>query len=161
MADRIRSVHSSSRSRTRAPTLQFGRSFNLLRLKAFNHEVVIGNSEVRHWQAHNIDRARRHPPQPFQEDYRDAPALQIPFFCPVADMPAALIRVFGGWQMERLSNDHQSQRALAVVTLGMDTGDGALCVFRKAIAGGGRGRQWGRSASRFAIGKRGTGWSRR
>jgi hypothetical protein len=31
MADRIRPVHSSSRSRKSAPTLQFGRSFNLLR----------------------------------------------------------------------------------------------------------------------------------
>ena len=38
---------------------------------------------------------------------------------------------FGGGQMGRLPNDHQSQRAL-----GIDFSDRALCVFRRAIAGG-------------------------
>src|SRR3984893_16296774 len=78
MADRIRSVHSSSRSRTRAPTLQFGRAFSLLRLKVLNHEVVIRIFQVRHRQAHNIDRSHRHSPHPFQEDYRSPPALLSP-----------------------------------------------------------------------------------
>src|SRR6478752_9378233 len=41
MADRIRPVHSSSRSRTRAPTLQFGRSFNLLLPEGLDHEFVM------------------------------------------------------------------------------------------------------------------------
>jgi hypothetical protein len=41
MADRIRPVHSSSRPRTRALTMQFGRSFNLLRRHPHDHEFVI------------------------------------------------------------------------------------------------------------------------
>src|SRR5882757_2959316 len=43
MADRIRPVHSSSRSRTHAPDLQFGRSFNSLRMEVKYHEFVIPN----------------------------------------------------------------------------------------------------------------------
>jgi hypothetical protein len=41
MADRIRPVHSSSRPRTRALTLQFGRSFSLLHWYLRDHEFVI------------------------------------------------------------------------------------------------------------------------
>jgi hypothetical protein len=50
MADRIKPVHSSSRSRTHAPTGQFGRSFNLLRLKANYHEVVIPRFQAARWR---------------------------------------------------------------------------------------------------------------
>src|SRR3981189_353153 len=78
MADRIRPVHSSSRSRTRAPTIEFDRTFNLLRPEGDIHEIVIipcqavGNRRVcwRHEfypQAHNIDRPGWHPPHGFQE----------------------------------------------------------------------------------------------
>jgi hypothetical protein len=54
MADRIRPVHSSSRPRTRALTMQFGRSFSLLRRRQHDHEFVIApghatDTAVRIW----------------------------------------------------------------------------------------------------------------
>src|SRR3954452_9449310 len=59
MADRITSVHSTSCSRTRAPTLQFGRTFKLLRPRRRDHELVITSRSAprikAHPQAHNID----------------------------------------------------------------------------------------------------------
>src|SRR5437588_11179374 len=59
MPDRIRSVHSTSCSRTRAPTLQFGRTFKLLRPRRRDHELVITSRSAprikAHPQAHNID----------------------------------------------------------------------------------------------------------
>jgi hypothetical protein len=77
MADRIRPVHSSSRSRTRAPTA-IRSIFQFVTPGNVDHEVVIevlgggaqiavrdpGNRDpgIPAPQAHNIDRLRWHPP---------------------------------------------------------------------------------------------------
>ena len=125
MADRIRPVHSSSRSRTRAPTLQFGRSFNLLRQDALDHEVVIDSSEPRlsARPAPGIGTARSSPAGSYHRSPRLAPAglptrgiprcesravrsasccpafarscPKIPFFCPAVDTRRGLISPSG------------------------------------------------------------------
>src|SRR6202163_2255271 len=132
MADRIRPVHSSSRSRTRAPTLAIRLIFQFVTPAGFNHEVVISASagsgssrpvwesrwHITYRQAHNIDRSGWHPPHLFRKDFANkclesaqrhngCPVFartrpKIPFFCPAADMPWGLIPLWGGWQMGRL-----------------------------------------------------------
>ena len=54
---------------------------------------------------------------------------KIPLFPPRCRHALGAHSLFRGWQMGRLSNDHQSQRALGIVT-----GDRALCVSRSAVA---------------------------
>jgi hypothetical protein len=118
MADRIRSVHSSSRSRTRAPTLQFGQSFNLLR--SFDHEIVICSSRSGHAQAHNIDRSGWHSPISSEDfdrivakcGFRNVAALLSPalarkfhFFAPLWTCPEVSF-AFSGLVSGEIVNDH-------------------------------------------------------
>ena len=142
MADRIRPVHSSSRSRTRAPTLQFGRSFNLLRRqpRSRSRDHVFRASCDRRTdlesrrpsprpQALNIDRFRWHlrprfpesrgrkpgdrpPPQHCPAFARCSP--KIPFFCPAADTPRGLFsrRVGGKWGDQRMTIKASGRSAL-------------------------------------------------
>jgi hypothetical protein len=58
---------------------------------------------------------------------------RFPFSAPLRTRGRVSFRV-GGGQMGRLPNDYQSQRAL-----GVDPGNGTFCLFRRAIASGGRG----------------------
>src|SRR3569623_773131 len=102
MAARLRPVHTSTRPRTRAPTRQFGRSFNLLRRHAQDHEVVIqktaeGSKEsdpaAKAREAHNTDRSALHPAA--RHAWAVCPGFarcgpKIPIFCPAVVMRRGL-----------------------------------------------------------------------